>query len=54
VTFADKKRKLRAEDWVGAKARARRFSKELTERQRDFVQLFARDIRRKKLLGSST
>jgi DNA-binding NarL/FixJ family response regulator len=33
--------KLRAEDWVAAKARARQFSKELTERQRDFVQLFA-------------
>jgi DNA-binding NarL/FixJ family response regulator len=33
--------KLRAEDWVAAKARARQFSKELTERQRDFVKLFA-------------
>ena len=33
--------KLRAEDWVAAKARARQFSKELTERQRDFLQLFA-------------
>jgi DNA-binding NarL/FixJ family response regulator len=33
--------KLRAEDWVEAKARARQFSKELTERQRDFLQLFA-------------
>jgi DNA-binding NarL/FixJ family response regulator len=33
--------KLRAEDWVATKARARQFSKELTERQRDFVQLFA-------------
>jgi DNA-binding NarL/FixJ family response regulator len=33
--------RLRAEDWVAAKARARQFSKELTERQRDFVQLFA-------------
>jgi len=33
--------KLRAEDWVAAKARARQFSKELTSRQRDFVQLFA-------------
>lgn len=32
--------KLRAEDWVAAKARARQFSKELTERQRDIVQLF--------------
>jgi DNA-binding NarL/FixJ family response regulator len=33
--------KLRAEDWVAAKARARQFSKELTNRQRDVVQLFA-------------
>ena len=33
--------KLRAEDWVAAKAKARQFSKELTERQRDFLQLFA-------------
>jgi DNA-binding NarL/FixJ family response regulator len=32
--------KLRAQDWVAAKARARQFSKELTERQRDFVRLF--------------
>jgi DNA-binding NarL/FixJ family response regulator len=33
--------KLRAQEWVAAKARARQFSKELTQRQRDFVQLFA-------------
>ena len=33
--------RLRAEDWVAAKARARQFSKEMTTRQRDFVQLFA-------------
>jgi DNA-binding NarL/FixJ family response regulator len=33
--------KLRAEDWVQAKARARQFSVELTSRQRDVVQLFA-------------
>jgi DNA-binding NarL/FixJ family response regulator len=32
--------KLRAEDWVEAKAWARQFSKELTARQRDIVQLF--------------
>jgi DNA-binding NarL/FixJ family response regulator len=32
--------RLRAEDWVAAKARARQFSKELTKRQREFVQLF--------------
>jgi DNA-binding NarL/FixJ family response regulator len=33
--------KLRAEDWVAAKARVRQFSRELTTRQRDVVQLFA-------------
>ena len=33
--------KLRAEDWVAAEARARQFSKELTPRQREVVQLFA-------------
>ena len=31
--------KLRAEDWFAAKVRARRFSKDLTNRQRDVVQL---------------
>ena len=33
--------KLKAEDWVAAKARVRQFSKDLTRRQRDVVQLFA-------------
>jgi len=33
--------KLRSEDWVEAKARARQFSKELTPRQREVLQLFA-------------
>ena len=33
--------KLRAEDWVATKARARQFATELTARQRDIVQLFA-------------
>jgi DNA-binding NarL/FixJ family response regulator len=33
--------KLRAEDWVVAKTRARQFSKELTERQREVVRSFA-------------
>jgi DNA-binding NarL/FixJ family response regulator len=33
--------KLKADDWVVSKARARQFSKELTERQCDFVQLYA-------------
>jgi DNA-binding NarL/FixJ family response regulator len=32
--------KLRAEDWVAAKARARHFSKELTTRQCDIVQMY--------------
>lgn len=33
--------KLRSEDWVAAKARASQFSKKLTQRQSDFLQLFA-------------
>ncbi len=33
--------RLRPEDWVVAKTRANQFSKELTRRQCDFVQLFA-------------
>jgi DNA-binding NarL/FixJ family response regulator len=32
---------LRAEDWVTRKARAQQFSKALTSRQRDVIQLFA-------------
>jgi DNA-binding NarL/FixJ family response regulator len=32
--------RLRAEDWVVTKTRARQFTKELTPRQRDIVQLF--------------
>jgi DNA-binding NarL/FixJ family response regulator len=32
---------LRAEDWVARKARAQQFSKALTSRQRDVIQLFA-------------
>jgi DNA-binding NarL/FixJ family response regulator len=32
--------RMRSEDWVEAKARARQFSKDLTSRQRDIVQLF--------------
>jgi DNA-binding NarL/FixJ family response regulator len=36
--------KLRAEDWVATKARARQFSKELTQRQRDIVQLYAEGL----------
>jgi DNA-binding NarL/FixJ family response regulator len=33
--------KLRAENWAATKARARQFTKELTPRQKDIVQLFA-------------
>jgi DNA-binding NarL/FixJ family response regulator len=33
--------KLRAEDWVASKARAQQFSKEMTPRQREIVQLHA-------------
>ena len=33
--------KLRAEDWVARKARAQQFSKALTARQREVIQLFA-------------
>jgi DNA-binding NarL/FixJ family response regulator len=33
--------RLRAVDWVATRARARQFSKELTPRQREFLQLFA-------------
>jgi DNA-binding NarL/FixJ family response regulator len=33
--------RLKATDWAAAKARARQFSRELTQRQRDVVQLFA-------------
>ena len=42
---------LRAEDWVAAKARARQFSKELTERQRDIVQLFGEGHPMKEIAG---
>jgi DNA-binding NarL/FixJ family response regulator len=33
--------KLKAEDWIETKARARQFSMEMTPRQRDIVQLHA-------------
>ena len=33
--------KLRAEDWVATKARARQFQKEMTPRQREIIQLHA-------------
>ena len=35
--------RLRAEDWLSAKVRAREFSTELTERQCEVVQLFAEE-----------
>ena len=50
-------RKLRAEDWVATKARARQFSKEMTPRQRGIVQLLAEGRCLKEisgLLGIST
>ena len=43
--------KLRATDWVEAKARARQFSKDMTPRQRDIVQLFAEGRPTKEIAG---
>ena len=43
--------KLRAEDWVATKARARQFSRKLTQRQRDIVQLFAEGRPLKQIAG---
>jgi len=43
--------KLRAEDWVATRTRARQFSKELTPRQRDIVQLFAEGRQMKEIAG---
>lgn len=43
--------KLRAIDWVETKARARQFSKDLTPRQRDIVQLFAEGRPMKEIAG---
>lgn len=42
---------LRSEDWVEAKARARQYSKELTPRQRDVVQLYAEGRPIKEIAG---
>ncbi|WP_051979750.1 response regulator transcription factor [Edaphobacter aggregans] len=42
---------LKSEDWVAAKARARQFSKDLTKRQRDVVQLFAEGRSIKEIAG---
>jgi DNA-binding NarL/FixJ family response regulator len=43
--------KLRATDWVEAKARTRQFSKDMTPRQRDIVQLFAEGRPMKEIAG---
>src|SRR5258707_12472054 len=43
--------KLRAADWVEAKARARQFSKDMTPRQRDIVQLFGEGRPMKEIAG---
>ncbi len=43
--------RLRAEDWVVRQTRVQRFSKELTERQRDVVQLFAEGCSIKQIAG---
>jgi len=43
--------KLRSEDWVVMKERARQFSKELTPRQRDIVQLCAEGCAIKEIAG---
>ena len=43
--------KVRAEDWFSTKARARQFSKEMTQRQRDIVQLLAEGRPMKEIAG---
>jgi DNA-binding NarL/FixJ family response regulator len=43
--------KLRSEDWVEAKARAQRYSKELSGRQREVVQLFGEGRSLKEIAG---
>jgi DNA-binding NarL/FixJ family response regulator len=43
--------KLKAEDWVATKARARQFSKEMTSRQREIVQLYAEGRAIKEISG---
>ena len=43
--------KLRPEDWVEAKARARQFSIEMTPRQKDIVQLLAEGRTMKEIAG---
>lgn len=43
--------KLKASDWVEAKARARQFSTEMTPRQKDIVQLYAEGRSMKEIAG---
>jgi DNA-binding NarL/FixJ family response regulator len=43
--------KLRSEDWIEAKARAQRYSKELSARQREVVQLFGEGRSLKEIAG---
>jgi DNA-binding NarL/FixJ family response regulator len=43
--------KLRSENWAAAKVRARQFTKELTPRQKDIVQLFAEGRPIKQIAG---
>ena len=43
--------KLRGEDWVATKARARQFSTDMTPRQRDIVQLHAEGRSMKEIAG---
>jgi len=44
--------KLRAVDWVESKERARQYSKELTQRQREIVQMFAEGRAMKEIADS--
>jgi len=43
---------MRANDWVSTRARARQFTKELTHRQREIVQLYAEGRSIKEIAGS--
>jgi DNA-binding CsgD family transcriptional regulator len=43
--------KLRAEDWAATEARARQFSRKLTQRQREIVQLLAEGLTIKQIVG---
>ena len=42
---------LKADDWVATRARARQFTKELTQRQREILQLFAEGRAMKEIAG---